>query len=165
MNELFQTTCNTPVGPLCLIATDAGLVNVYFPERQRRKPIACRYADKHAVLLHACRELKEYFRGELRTFATALVTQGTAFERAVWDALPSVPFGETRSYAQLARLLSVPGTSRSIGNTTKKNPLCIFVPCHRIIAASGSLAGYAGGTENKRWLLMHEAMHARATDR
>ncbi len=104
----------------------------------------------------AATQLREYFAGHRRTFDVPIAPIGTAFQLEVWRALTAIPFGETRSYGELARTLGRPSASRAVGAANGQNPLSIIVPCHRVIAASGALTGYAGGLDAKRWLLGHE---------
>ncbi len=104
----------------------------------------------------AAAELDEYFRGERRAFGTPLAAEGTPFQRKTWDALCEIPFGARWSYAELARRVGNPKAVRAVGAANGRNPLAIFVPCHRVIGSSGELTGYAGGLPIKQWLLEHE---------
>jgi methylated-DNA-[protein]-cysteine S-methyltransferase len=121
-------------------------------------------------------ELDEYFRGVRTCFDLELDPEGTPFQRRVWQALVEIPFAQTRSYGALARSLGIPGAARAVGRANGRNPIAIVIPCHRVIASDGSLAGYAGGVAVKRWLLEHEGsnrptarntrwLHAAGTDR
>ncbi len=109
-----------------------------------------------AVTESLARQLTEYFAGSRRTFDLPLALEGTAFRSRVWEALLRIPYGETRTYRELARQLGDPGASRAIGGANGSNPVSILVPCHRVIGASGSLVGYAGGTRLKACLLRLE---------
>jgi methylated-DNA-[protein]-cysteine S-methyltransferase len=109
------------------------------------------------LLLRACRQLDEYFRGERTDFDLPLAPRGTEFQCAVWRALLQIPFGETWSYQKLARALGRPDAMRAVGAANGQNPLPIVIPCHRVIGADGSLTGYGGGLALKQWLLKHEA--------
>lgn len=121
----------------------------------RRVEAACVPAS--TVLLRACvRQLEAYLAGETRTFDLPLRLEGTVFRRKVWAALQQIPYGEVRTYAQLAAMLGQPNACRAVGGANHHNPICIIVPCHRVIGADGSLTGYAGGLEMKQWLLRHE---------
>lgn len=104
----------------------------------------------------AAEQLAAYFGGELTEFDLALAPEGTEFQQKVWRLLRAIPFGETRTYGQLATKLRRPTASRAVGAANGKNPLGIIVPCHRVIGASGDLTGYAGGLPMKKWLLAHE---------
>jgi methylated-DNA-[protein]-cysteine S-methyltransferase len=103
-------------------------------------------------------QLDAYFAGELETFDLPLAPHGTEFQLRVWDELTTIPFGETISYIELARRLGDPKLVRAVGTANGRNPLSIIVPCHRVIGADGTLVGYGGGLERKRWLLDHEAV-------
>lgn len=156
MSMLSQRLVASPVGRLRLLATDAALVAVYFPDHRRAPVVEARDADRHGVLDLAERELAGYFSGERVVFSTPLAPRGTAFQLAVWHELLAIPLGETRSYADLARAIRRPSASRAVGAANGLNPLSLFVPCHRVVGADGALTGYAGGVECKRWLLDHE---------
>ncbi len=158
--NLVQCYTDSPVGRLRLIASDEGLVAVYYPEHRRAKnPEACD-VESHPVLAVARRELSEYFAGERTSFETPLappaIRGGTRFQHAVWEALLAIPFGETRSYREIARAIGRPNAVRAVGAANGLNPISIFVPCHRVVGSDGSLTGYAGGIEGKQWLLAHE---------
>lgn len=114
-------------------------------------------------LLQECvRQLRAYFDGSLTVFDLPLNPQGTPFRRRVWAALQAIPYGETRSYGQLAKALSCPGAARAVGGANHHNPIAIIIPCHRVIGADGSLTGYGGGLAMKDWLLRHERRHSHA---
>jgi methylated-DNA-[protein]-cysteine S-methyltransferase len=107
----------------------------------------------------AARQLDEYFAGKRRDFDLPLHLQGTAFQRRVWQALTEIPYGATWSYGQQAKRIGNANASRAVGLANGRNPISIVVPCHRVIGADGSLTGYGGGVERKRWLLAHERLH------
>jgi len=106
-------------------------------------------------------QLEAYFCGALAEFRALLDPDGTDFQRAVWKALLQIPFGETRAYGAIARAIRQPRAARAVGFANNRNPIAILVPCHRVIGANGSLTGYGGGMQRKRWLLQHEARFAR----
>lgn len=124
-----------------------------------------RHADRHGAVLggspprpsEAARQLEEYLAGARDRFDLSLRPLGTAFQRAAWEALTRIPFGETRSYAQQAAGLGNPKAVRAVGRANATNPLPIVIPCHRVIGSDGSLTGFGGGIEAKRWLLAHES--------
>jgi methylated-DNA-[protein]-cysteine S-methyltransferase len=149
-------TIETPIGPLRLDAEEGALVAVHLPEG-RCSPVAAVERPEDPVLAATARQLAEYFAGRRSTFDLPLRPRGTPFQRAVWDALRAIPWGETRSYAEIARAVGRPTAVRAVGAANGRNPLAIVVPCHRVIGAGGALTGYAGGLEAKRWLLGHEA--------
>jgi methylated-DNA-[protein]-cysteine S-methyltransferase len=144
---------DSPVGPLLVAADEAGLRLIHFQAgRDRRKPEASWKRDPKPFRALA-RQLGEYFRGERRTFDLPLAPRGTAFQLATWRALSTIPYGETISYAELARRVGRPAASRAVGAANGANPLPIVVPCHRVIGTDGSLTGFGGGLEAKRALL------------
>ena len=155
----------SPVGPLTLAADDDGLAAVYFERHRYGHSEAERDAwtrdDGSAnpasrVLAEARRQLIEYFDGGRRIFELPLAPAGTPFQKRVWGELRKIPFGTTASYGTLARKLGIPRAARAVGAANGRNPISIVVPCHRVIGASGSLTGFGGGIERKRWLLVHE---------
>ena len=149
----------TPVGELKLVASDRGLVGILWenddPKRTRFLPQTRQ--DDHPVLLATEQQLAEYFAGERRFFALPLDFVGTEFQKKVWQALVAIPFGETRSYSQIAREIGHPLAVRAVGAANGRNPLSIIAPCHRVIGANGTLTGFAGGLEIKAFLLALEA--------
>jgi methylated-DNA-[protein]-cysteine S-methyltransferase len=151
-------TIPSPVGRLTLVASDAGLAAVLWEnDSPRRVPITVAGEDlKHPVLREAERQLKEYFAGKRTSFDLPLDFQGTDFQKRVWKALLKIPFGETRSYAQIARALGKPSAMRAVGAANGKNPISIIAPCHRVIGKDGTLTGFAGGLKAKAHLLALE---------
>ena len=148
-------TMKTPVGVLKLIASDRGLAAILWenddPKRVRLTPLT---EDKnHPVLLETERQLAEYFAGRLKNFSLKFDPMGTEFQKEVWNALSTIPFGETRSYAQIAKQVGRPKAVRAVGAANGKNPISIIVPCHRVIGSNGKLTGFAGGLETKEVLL------------
>jgi methylated-DNA-[protein]-cysteine S-methyltransferase len=145
----------SPVGKLKLIASDQGLVAVLWendrPHRVRLSELV--ENPQHPILIETERQLTEYFAGKRQDFKVALDMRGTPFQRNVWEALLAIPFGETRSYGQLARQLGNPNATRAVGAANGRNPISIIVPCHRVIGSSGKLTGFAGGLETKAHLL------------
>ena len=113
-------------------------------------------APTTALQHEAARQLTCYFDGSLQRFRLPLALIGTAFQQAVWQALQQIPFGETRSYQQIANAIGNPKAVRAVGMANSRNPVAIVIPCHRVIGANGQLTGYAGGLEKKAWLLQHE---------
>ncbi|HTD06331.1 methylated-DNA--[protein]-cysteine S-methyltransferase, partial [Undibacterium sp.] len=144
---MFYTSYDSPVGKLLLAATDRGLAGVYFENHRHFKGSAgWQQDDGHEVLLQARQQLQEYFAGTRREFDLPLdMSAGTPFQQAVWQALLAIPFGTTASYGELARQLGKPSAVRAVGAANGRNPVSIIVPCHRVIATSGALTGYAGG--------------------
>jgi methylated-DNA-[protein]-cysteine S-methyltransferase len=155
MTDLVTRTVPSPIGDLTLAATATALVAIDFPNQPAERD--ARPARRHAILDHASRELTDYFAGRRRTFTVPLAPTGTPFQCLVWDALSTIPFGETWSYGDLARAIRRPSASRAVGAANGRNPLPIIVPCHRVIGANGTLTGFGGGLPTKRWLLQHES--------
>ncbi len=148
-----HTVVDSPVGFLTLVAQDAALIGLYQHE-QRHLPAAAAFGSRNDAVLPAVREqLAAYFDGTLETFDVPLSLSGTAFQRAVWAALQAVPYGSTCTYTELAAAVGRPTAVRAVGAATGRNPVCIIVPCHRVLGGDGSLTGYAGGTARKSFLL------------
>lgn len=153
----FRAVYATPLGPMTATADADALRSLWFtPEATPDDARPC------APLEQLEAELAAYFVGELTEFATPIDPHGSPFQRSVWDQLLRIPFGETRSYAAIARTLGNDGATRAVGTANGANPLAIVVPCHRVVRTGGALGGYAGGLEVKRWLLDHELRHAGA---
>ena len=155
-------TMASPVGRLTLVASDAGLAAVLWEnDDPKRVPLAIAGEDaRHPVLREAERQLKEYFAGARTAFDLPLDFHGTDFQKQVWAALLAIPFGETRSYCEIARALGKPGAMRAVGAANGRNPISIVAPCHRVIGADGQLTGFAGGLKAKAHLLALEAKPA-----
>ena len=155
----FTKTVASPVGELTLIATDAGLSALLWPnDDPKRVRVGERVAaPEHPILVQAECELRAYFAGERTSFSVPLDAAGTEFQKKAWAALLTIPYGETRSYGALARQIGNPKASRAVGAANGRNPISIIVPCHRAIASDGALTGFAGGLETKRHLLALEA--------
>lgn len=153
--SLAYKIIESPVGKLKLVASDQALVAVLWEkDGPRRVPLSELVADdRHPVLVKAERQLDEYFSGKRKKFSVALEMRGTPFQKAVWEALTAIPFGETRSYGQLAQQLGNPRATRAVGAANGRNPVSIIVPCHRVIGSSGKLTGFAGGLAVKAQLL------------
>jgi len=149
-------TVPSPVGPLRLVATDRALVGVWFEHHVAPREQPASPSPDHPVLQQAAEELRAWFAGERRTFSVPTEAEGTEFQRAVWAALAEIPFGEQRSYTDIAVRVGRPGAVRAVGSANARNPLSIVVPCHRVTGRDGSLTGYAGGVDAKAWLLAHE---------
>ena len=154
-SHLLRAEFPSPVGPLTGVADDEGLRWLTFENVASTLPAAA--PGEHPILATLGRELADYFAGRSRHFGVTLSPAvGTEFQRRAWDYLRQIPFGETRTYGRQAAALGSPAASRAVGRANGANPICIVVPCHRVTGASGSLTGFAGGVERKRWLLDHE---------
>lgn len=143
----------TPLGEIGLAENGRALTNVFFGNSVRPKEFVL---EETPLLRRGAMELAEYFAKERQTFDLPLELEGTPFEQQVWQTLLKIPYGQTWSYGQLAKAIGRPTASRAVGRANGRNPLSIFVPCHRVIGASGSLTGYAGGLEAKIFLLRLE---------
>lgn len=158
MKSVSYTVTESPVGDLLLAADGEGLRRLVFQGGKRPlTPPASWRRDKHArVLLDAASQLKAYFAGDLREFDLPLAPEGTAFQLRVWKGLQDIPWGETRSYGELAASIGSPNASRAVGAANGKNPLAIVIPCHRVIGSTGKLTGFGGGLHVKANLLKLE---------
>jgi len=152
-------TIPSPVGRLTLVAGENGLAAILWekddPKRVRLNIV--KQASDHPVLRETERQLGEYFAGQRTRFSVPLDFQGTDFQKQVWRALLTIPFGQTRSYAQIARQLNNPRAVRAVGAANGRNPISIIAPCHRVIGTNGKLTGFAGGLKAKAHLLALEA--------
>jgi methylated-DNA-[protein]-cysteine S-methyltransferase len=156
LKDVLSTTHSTPLGELRLSADEDGrLTEVHLPGGTDR---ALPRID--GPFAAAREQLDAYFAGELEAFDLPLAPHGTRFQQRVWDELVRIAFGETISYSELARRLGDPKLVRAVGLANGRNPIAIVIPCHRVIGADGSLVGYGGGLDRKRWLLDHEAVAA-----
>ncbi|WP_055618554.1 methylated-DNA--[protein]-cysteine S-methyltransferase [Streptomyces phaeochromogenes] len=151
-----HTVIDSPYGPLTLVATDGVLSGLYMTDQRHRPPEETFGDPDDTPFTETIDELRAYFAGELKEFSVQLHLDGTTFQRSVWEQLRKIPYGETRSYGELADALGNPNASRAVGLANGKNPLGIIVPCHRVVGANGSLTGYGGGLERKRQLLDFE---------
>jgi methylated-DNA-[protein]-cysteine S-methyltransferase len=147
---MWHAYAPSPIGDLLLVASDEGLLEVSF----RGTSDAPRNDRKLAPVM---RQLDEYFAGDRRTFDLTLAPHGTQFQLDVWNMLQRIPYGETRSYAQIAQSIGRPTATRAVGAANGANPIPIIIPCHRVIGSSGSLTGFGGGIDVKRRLLDLEA--------
>jgi methylated-DNA-[protein]-cysteine S-methyltransferase len=149
----------SPVGTLTLVATDDGLAAILWEnDRPGRVPLKIAAEEGgHPVLADTERQLAEYFAGQRTQFALPLDWSGTDFQRQVWKALLTIPFGETRSYAQIAAQIGRPGAARAVGAANGRNPVSIVAPCHRVVGTTGALTGFAGGLDVKARLLALES--------
>jgi len=150
----------TPLGTLVAVAAGGALTGLYFDEQQYFPAIGAGWReDADALPLRECaRQVGEYFEGRRHAFDLPLAAEGTDFQRRVWQQIARIPFGETITYAELARRAGAPGSARAAGAATGRNPISIVVPCHRVVGSDGSLTGYAGGIERKTRLLEIEGV-------
>ncbi len=152
----YFTTIESPIGRLLLIGDHQSLTGLYMVEAHDygyQRSSRTENADKFGAVIE---QLDDYFAGRSSRFDLALAPAGTEFQRAVWDALTTIPHGETRSYGQIAAQIGRPKAARAVGMANNRNPIAVIIPCHRVIGADGSMIGYAGGLDRKTWLLDHE---------
>lgn len=159
----------TPLGPMVAGAAEDGVCFLEFADRRaferqaavlRRRCHAVMTPGRSELLESLEDQLDEYFDGARRTFDVPLKLEGSAFQTRVWAALQNVPFGETKTYAQIARTIGRPSASRVVGRANGDNRIAILIPCHRVVGQNGKLTGYGGGLWRKKWLLEHERKHA-----
>jgi methylated-DNA-[protein]-cysteine S-methyltransferase len=156
MRHRTHTVMDSPVGPLTLVATDGALTGTYM-DQQLYRPAAETFGDRDPEpFAEPIEQLSDYFAGRRTEFDLRLTLAGTPFQRRVWEALLRIPFGETVTYGRLADRIGRPTAARAVGLANGHNPICIIVPCHRVVGSTGSLTGYGGGLHRKRRLLAFE---------
>ena len=154
----------TPCGPLLLVINEQGLCHVDFCRCPKPVVVPESWQPDDVALAPYAEQFTAYFDGRLQRFDLPLAARGTKFQQQVWQALAQIPYGETRSYSEQATAMGQPQAVRAIGHTNGLNPVSIIVPCHRVIAKSGKLAGYAGGLAAKEYLLALEAKYQAPTE-
>jgi methylated-DNA-[protein]-cysteine S-methyltransferase len=164
-----HTVIDSPYQPLTLVAEEDRLVGLYL-ENQRHRPAEVTFGVRvpeasEPPFAQAASQLDEYFTGRRRVFELPLTLHGTAFQQRVWAALLEIPYGQTRSYGELAEHLGRPTAARAVGLANGRNPIGVIVPCHRLVAADGGLVGYGGGIDRKQALLAHEGVPPRPQPR
>lgn len=147
----------SPLGMLTLEADTNGLTGLYLPRRAPSSSAASIAPDGDPILDEACRQLDQYFAGKRQAFSLPLAPHGTSFQRRVWAALQTIPYGHTASYQTISNAIGNPKANQAVGGANGKNPISIIIPCHRIIGRQGQLVGYGGGLTAKRALLIWEA--------
>lgn len=149
---IYYRTIESPIGPLTLAGRGCALTNLRMVD-QTYEPNRSGWTADHEVFDDVVDQLNAYFAGDLTDFDIELDLRGTEFQQRVWKALLTIPYGETRSYGEIAEQIGAPGSARAVGLANGHNPIAIIVPCHRVIGASGSLTGYGGGLGRKKTLL------------
>jgi methylated-DNA-[protein]-cysteine S-methyltransferase len=146
---------DSPLGGLTLVASDKGLAAILWKDENPRRVLRSSLVEDpdYPVLVETERQFRAYFAGSLTTFSLPLDFKGTEFQKSVWQALLTIPFGETRSYGEIARQIGRPTAGRAVGAANGRNPISIVAPCHRVIGSNGALTGYAGGLAAKEHLL------------
>jgi methylated-DNA-[protein]-cysteine S-methyltransferase len=147
---------HSPIGVLALVCDDVALRGLYFENGKHGGPRSDARTGTNAIVDAARKQLDAYFAGRGKTFDLPLAPDGTDFQKRVWRALATIPFGETRSYGEIAAMIGAPRASRAVGAANGRNAIPVIVPCHRVIGADGSLTGFGGGMERKRFLLALE---------
>ncbi len=153
----YAQTMESPLGVLTLLGNGKALTGIRIADKPVADKAQLSMGAHDAVLAKAKSQLKKYFAGELSQFDLPLDAHGTPFQKKVWRALSKIPFGKTASYKDVAEMIGNPKACRAVGTANGKNPLCIVVPCHRVISNDGSLGGYTGGLSKKRYLLSLES--------
>lgn len=153
---MLTTVHDSPIGSLTIAADEEGLRHIIFPQGSRSFATPESWQNAPAAFDAVRRQLDEYFNGKRQGFSLKLAPQGTAFQISVWKALEKIPYNNTRSYGEIAKLIGKPKASRAVGAANGANPLPIIVPCHRVVGATGKLTGFGGGIPTKQWLLDHE---------
>lgn len=161
LDDLNYQHLKTPIGRLLVAGKNSALAEIRYPTivaAGRRKPATPdpRWKESRYGLATILRQMREYFAGTRTDFDLELRPEGTAFQQSVWQELQRIPYGQTISYAELARRIGKPKACRAVGAANGRNPIPIVIPCHRVIGSSGHLTGYGGGTPAKEWLLRHE---------
>ena len=157
---MFYSYIDSPIGPLLLSGTQDYLSGLYFSTGSKARGPDPQWQRSDAEFKSAKRQLDEYFAGERKVFDLALTPKGTPFQLSVLAALQEIPFGETRSYAEIAAAIGNPKSVRAVGSANGNNPIALIIPCHRVIGSNGSLTGFGGGLETKRFLLEFEMQHS-----
>jgi len=158
MKIIFYHLFPSPVGQLLLVSDGNALTGLYMNDHTGAPQPEPGWSDDQRNFDRVCDQLTGYFSGGSRQFDVPLAPQGTEFQKKVWRELLRIPFGETISYGELARRIGQPKASRAVGRANGQNPISVIVPCHRVIGADGTLTGYGGGIDRKKWLLEHEAV-------
>lgn len=163
---IYVNEMETPIGPLTLGCLEEGLCYLAFGSLKEEEGALKTWAKKHMLhnelerndphTLEVIHQLEAYFNGELHSFDVPLVLKGSAFQVKVWRSLQNIPYGETRTYKEIATAIGNPKSVRAVGGANNKNPISIIVPCHRVIGSTGALVGYGGGLDKKEHLLSHE---------
>ena len=153
----YWVTCPSPLGKLLLVSDGDALTGLYLDTQ--KQPALGEYRPELPVFMEVFKWLDDYFQGKETPIIFPLSPAGTAFQKQVWKILLTIPFGQTRSYGEIARQIRASMSPQAVGGAVGRNPISIIIPCHRCVGAKGQLTGYAGGLHNKLWLLRHEEEH------
>ena len=151
---MHYAVMNSPMGPLTVASTEKGIASIQFGNTLPEGVVA-----EPSVIHETVEQLSEYFEGKRTQFELPLDVEGTDFQKSVWNELQRIPYGETRSYGEIAKAIGRPGAARAVGMANHENPLAVVIPCHRVVGSNGSLTGYAGGLHLKAQLLSIESRH------
>jgi len=154
---MYYSYYDSPLGQLLLVGDGKNILRIDFPTTCRPVTLEAAWELDTSVFATLCEQLDAYFAGSLKNFSINLAPAGSQFQRKVWDALRQIEYGQTCTYADIAKLIGQPTASRAVGSANGRNPVSILIPCHRVIGTNGTLTGYAGGVHAKQWLLSHEA--------
>lgn len=157
---MFYSYAESPIGPLLLSGTEQALNGLYFSTGSKARGPDPEWQESEHCFTQVKMQLQEYFAGERKAFDLTLAPAGTDFQHSVLAALQEIPFGETRSYADVALTIGNPKAVRAVGSANGNNPIALIIPCHRVIGSNGSLTGFGGGLEAKKFLLEFEARHS-----
>jgi methylated-DNA-[protein]-cysteine S-methyltransferase len=150
---------DTEIGKIGIAENGAAITDIFFVREDAPNDVAQMVQKETSLIKEAEKQIREYLKGERKVFELALEPEGTAFQKAAWEALLSIPYGETRSYKQMAEQVGNPKACRAIGMANNRNPIAVVIPCHRVIGANGKLVGYGGGLHIKEQLLTLEAQN------
>ena len=154
---MYYSHYESPVGRLLLVGDGENIHRIEFPTNCRPVNLDASWEHNEVVFGTLTKELDAYFNGSLQVFSVQVAPTGSAFQHKVWNALQQIAYGQTCTYADIAKLIGKPTASRAVGSANGRNPVSIIIPCHRVIGTNGALTGYAGGISAKQWLLSHEA--------
>ncbi len=158
---MYYHIIESPIGPILLAGDEDGLKYVNIRKGKKRVEIPDDWVANKDFFRDVSGQFEAYFAGELESFDVKLAPEGTEFQKSVWKALKEIPYGETRTYGQIAKSIGNPKASRAVGLANNRNPISIIVPCHRVIGANGKLTGYASGLDVKAFLLRLEEEYVR----
>ncbi len=163
MAQHYYTTIKSPLGELLLTSNGKEITGLYTKKDSHFFQIAKSGIRENKPFTQAIKQLDEYFNGKRHEFDLPISANGTEFQQNVWKSLKKIGYGKTKSYSELAKSIGKPKASRAVGSANGKNPLCIIIPCHRVINSDGGLGGYNGGIQIKKWLLEHEANNSNSS--
>jgi O-6-methylguanine DNA methyltransferase len=158
-NKIYYNIIESPIGPILLAGNEKGLKRLTFLKDKKRIETPADWIENKELFREAAKQLEAYFTGKLESFNLKLAPEGTNFQKSVWKALCKIPYGETRTYKEIAESVGKPKAYRAVGLANNRNPIAIIIPCHRVIGANGKLTGYASGLDIKEFLLELEKVN------